>query len=439
MRDGRRANRTTGARNTPSARFVASADMTLRRTFFFLVLFSASAPALARADYQVDFDCYLNHSDLTCSDVRRAYEASVPGLVFDERDACLEVVLRDAEDAVGRRYFATFRGTPHGATSREELTLSIEIPHSAGHDRALPLLIALLQRGMVPFLEVRTPGTGHEGALRIDAATSPAAEHEDPSGFYIAPQISGEYVRAGVEIATVAAALDLNYSNESWRWQLGGQGRYRYLDLPIGDDRLEGSMVDARASSSLARSFGGFSVGAFGGALRQPNNNLDLRLYGGLGAEWVRAPFLRANEANLGARLTLATYWDVYALANQQGHGERVYPLVSLSLFGRWHTRTVDFEIEGNASTLLDELEFWGLGVALEATLRLTERLSLGVGARFRYRHQAVNAPANPSGVNAVAVALAGSDFNRYLIESQISLRYAWGNALLRSQDQRWR
>jgi len=399
--------------------------------------------ASASAEMPADFDCYLVPGEPTCQDVRRAFGGSVPGLALDADAPELTIVLRDSEVALGRRYLARFAGRPRGSDEDAQFELTAFVPESSGHDRAIALVVALLQRGAVPFLEVRAPGTAEDGALRLEATASDAeasSADDDPSPWYLRPRVSGGYVNAGLEVVNVGAGLEVNYSDPQWRWRVDGDATYRYLDVSLGDSDLVGEFFAWGGRSVFARSLGGgFSFALFGGVRSQPNNNLALRGDAGIGAEWVLSPFLAANETNVGARVTVAGYADRYVTPNQEARDSRVFAEPAATVFGRMHTRPFDLEISATAGLLLDRPEIWHVGGELSATLRIADGLQLSVSGELLYRGGAIHMPADPSQIDPIATTAAGSDFGEVTVETQVALTWAIGNSLLPSQDQRWR
>ena len=396
----------------------------------------------AAADCRVELDCYLADADLECQDVRRAFGDSVPGVGLDGDDPQLRVRLRDVEVALGRRYFATFEGRPAGGADEARFELVSEVPTSAGHDRALALVVALLQRGSVPFLEVSAPGTAEDGVLHLEVSAGDVAgaAADAPSPWYVRPSVTGGYVRAGVELANVGGGLEINYSDPEWRWRVEGELQYRYLDVPLGNESLEGDFLAYRARSTFARSFeAGFSVALYGGVESAPNNNRAFRGEAGAGVEWVLSPFLRANETNVGARVRIAGRYDEYVTPNIENATERVFAEPSATLFGRVHTQPVDLELQATAACVLDRPELWSVGGNLSAAFRIADGLQLTIGGGVLYRSGALHAPADPSAIDPVATAVSGSDFGELTVQTEALLSWAIGNSLLRSQDQRWR
>lgn len=412
-----------------------------------LSLWTVGTPA--RADLRVEWDCFLPEAGVECREVANAFFPSVPGVERAADAPDLSLRLRSVEVASHRRYFADFRGRPLGARGPGEeevaFTLIEEAPTAAGADRTLMLLVALLQRGIVPYLHVATPGAADDGVLRLEAAAADGgaaapSPDEARSGWYLRPSLSGEIVRAGVRVISLQSGLELNWSEPSWRWLASASASYRHLDLELPDGRLQGGFWQARGRSVLARSLGGgFDAAVIGGARREPQNNLDVRAEAGLGLEWVHREFLRADEGNLGARYQLLGTWDRYETETVLGQTARLYPRQALSLFARWHLEAVDLEADVTAGAVADQPELWDLGSDLTITLRLAQGLDLELSGSIIYRGGAVHEPADATALDPVASVVSGSDFGRLTYVSAISLGYSFGNALLRSQDQRWR
>lgn len=404
-------------------------------------------PADAHAEIAVRFDCFLSEGiEIQCREIEQAYRSSIPGLVIVPDTALFEVRLRSTEIANGFRYFADFSGRPLSEPEAGEpiqLTVTGDVPRSAGNDRTLLVLVALLQRGTMPFLRIDAPGEPDGDLLRVTATTAQSASPEAGSrttGWYARPMIAGEFVSAGLMIATVQGGLELNYSDPEWRFRSRGKAGYRYLNLSLGGSHLEGSFVELEGEILFARSLGsGFSLALIGAALSKPQNNLDSRAGVALGLEWVLASFLRANETNIGTRLTLWGYYDDYVSPNNEARGERFYGDPRFSLFGRAHTDIIDVEANASIGFVLDEPRFWTVGGELKTSLRVFDGLALGLELTILYRGAALHAPMDSSALNPVATTLAGSDFGELTVSAELTVSWTFGNSLIRSQDQRWR
>ena len=407
----------------------------------------------ASADLRVGWDCFLPDAQVECGEVASAFFPSVPGVERqDAAEGDVAVSLRSVAVPSGRRYVADFGGAPatNGEMPSDAIAFSLveQVPDAAGHDRTLMLLVALLQRGTVPFMHVPTPGEAEGGVLRLEAtagaqdlaaADQPSGD-DARSGWYVRPEVSGELVSAGVQVASLSGGLEVSHSTRSLRWLLSGSGGYRHLDVTLPSGRLRGGFVQARGSTTLAHSIGGgFSVALLGGAQRQPQNNLDLRGEAGVGLEWVHREFLRADEGNFGARYRLHGVWDDYDTETVLGQRSRLYARQSLGLFARWHLDDVDLDADVGGGAVADQPELWDVGGELSATLRLAEGLELSVSGSILYRGGAVHEPADPSQLDPIASVVSGSDFGELTYATGLSLSYSFGNGLLRAQDQRWR
>ncbi len=399
----------------------------------------AALTSEARADYVVRFDCYLAHSDLSCADVRSALGGAIPGARLVPRgDSALSIELRDLEAGQGRRYYARFTGRPIGSDEELSFRISREVPHASGHDRALPLVVALVQRGVVPFLQVDQPGEVEDGQLTLAGRPGEVEDDSQPSRWYFRPTLSGGYFGGNLTSVSAVFGLGINYSDPEWRWRLEGEGRYRYLDIDLPGASLRGDYVQVRGETVVARSLvDGLSLAIPLEALREPQNNLDLRARAGLGLEWVLSPFLAANETNLGGRIVGSGVYDAYATPNLESNLERGYFESRLELFGRVHTEPVDFELSGGLALLPEAPELWSTWGSLETTIRVADGFSIGVAAAVLYRAGAIHAPLAPDQLNPIA-ATTGSSFGELTLTTELSLSWTVGNSLLRSQDQRW-
>ncbi|MFK7987378.1 MAG: hypothetical protein AB8I08_15260 [Sandaracinaceae bacterium] len=394
----------------------------------------------ARADYVVRVDCYLAHSDLRCPDVVAALEGALPGSrLVSSGDSALSIELRDLEGAQGRRYYVALRGQPVDGEEELAFRISREVPHAAGHDRTLALMVALVQRGIVPFLRVDEPGEVTDGRLTLASQPGETNPPSEPGRWYARPSLSGGYFGGNLTAVSGSAGLDINYSDPEWRWRLNSEARYRYLDIAVSGATLQGDFIQFEGDTVLARSLGsGFSIGAQGQGLREPQNNLDLRARAGLGLEWVLAPFLATNESNVGVRLAGFAVYDRYATTTVNGQRERGYFESRARLFGRLHTDPIDLELSGGVSFLPELPSLWSTWGELEVTARVTQGFAVGLSGSVLYRAGAIHAPADPGLLNTIA-ATTGSSLGELTMTTELRLSWTLGNSLLRSQDQRWR
>ena len=401
----------------------------------------ATTTSSARADYSVRFDCYLAHSDLTCPDLRSAVEGAIPGarLVTGGDEAALSIELRDVEAGQGRRYYARLAGRPFGSHDELSFRISREVPHAAGHDRSLALVVSLVQRGVLPFLRVDEPGEVERGRLTLAGRPGGVEDDSEPSRWYSRPSLSGGYFGGNLTSVSASFGLGINYSDAEWRWRVDAEGSYRYLDIDLPGARLRGDFVQLRAETVFARTLvDGLSLAVPLEAVREPQNNLDLRAEAGLGLEWVLAPFLAANETNLGGRLVGSAVHDRYSTPNLQADLERSYFESWAEVFGRLHTDPMDFELTGGLSFLPELPELWSTWGELEVTWRVAEGFAVGLAGSLLYRAGAIQAPLDPDALNPIA-ATTGSSLGELTMTTQLSLSWTLGNSLLRSQDQRWR
>ena len=406
------------------------------------IIFMLSHTPTASADVGADFDCYLTHSDLECSDIRSALREALPGVTFVVKDRSrLVIALRDVEAGQGRRFFVELSGVPLGSVESVRYRLSQQIAHSAGHDRSLALVVALCQRALVPFLKVDRPGVIKDGQLSLQVgARGDKPRAREPSRWFFEPSIRGGLFIGNLTNVDIGAATVLNYSDPSWRAIMAGSANYRYLDLDLGDTSLKGDFLRAQGELLVARSLSaGLSVAAKVDAKSEPQNNLDLRSRLLVGAEWLHAPFLHANETNFGARLWLAGIYDAYVAPTQTENATaRLYLEPLLEVLARFHTNAVDFELSGGGAFPLHAPAFWRLWAGTSVAVRIAEGLQLKLSASMVLRGMAINAPSDSSRLNAVA-ATSGSNLNQVTFNSEVGLSWTLGNSLLRAQDQRWR
>lgn len=390
------------------------------------VLALMSFGSVAHADVGVSWDCFLPSAPVECRDVAGAFFESVSHVRRGEGDGRqLSIRVRSTRLTSAERYVVDFEGTPAGQQPIA-FALTEQVPDSAGRDRTMMLLVALLRRGAALYAS--------------DGEPAGSSDDGPQSGWYGRPSLSGELVSAGVRVTSVEAGFELGWTDPSWRWLTTANGAYRHLDVQLGDARLRGGFVQARARSILGRSLGaGFGVGLIGSARREPQNNLLSRAEAGVGLEWMHRELLRTDDGNFGARYLMSGVWDRYAAPTVHGQTARLYPHQSLSVFARWHLDAVDVEADVGGGLVADQPELWDVGGELSLTLRLAEAVELEISGAVIYRGGAVHEPAEPGQLDVVATTVAGSDFGELTYRSGVSIAYSFGNGLLRAQDQRWR
>jgi hypothetical protein len=397
----------------------------------------------ARAAPPVDLDCYLPEGPIRCRQLQTAFAHALPDA--EPSAPQLAVAVRVIAVARGHRYRFTFEGRPPGGTEPVSFTLSESIPAARGADRRLVELVALLQRGALPFLRVGTPGEVEAGQLRIEAGTktrAPSNEADDDAQrWYFRPQLAGSVTRAGLTVVSAGAGVEANYSGPSWRFMTSVEGTYRHLDLVLpGGQRLSGGFFSGGGSGVEAYALSDHvSLALLQRIERAPQNNLDLRGSVGVGCEWLRHAWLEADESNVGVRYAVFAARDRYVTANRWNDAERSYGRQEVTLLARLHHSALDLQGQLQARTLLERPTLWDVGGNIQGTLRIGAGVDVTLGVSLLYRDGAIHEPADPDALDPVATVVSGSNFGRLTYETELSLSYAFGNSLLRSQDQRWK
>jgi hypothetical protein len=399
------------------------------------VLFVVSSHAEAQGtELGVVVDCYLEEGPVRCSDAVSSYFASTPSIDARNGPDALVLVVRSISHASTTTYTVTAR------RGGRDVEVSTSTP-SNEDTVALSRVVALMQRVSIPFLGFDEPGRieGETFVLRLGAGEEP--EEDDATRWYLRPKISAELSSAGFTVATARATLEVNYSDDDHRLRVDGRGEYRYLDLELPDvGRIEGGFWSGRGKLVGARSLGeGFVLGAIADVRRATNQNLDVRLRGGGGVEWLSDEHLETNDEIVGARLSAFATYDRYSTENASNELERLYPTGEASAFARWHAEAIDLSAEASISAPLDAPENFRVGGFVEITLRPTDGLELGLYADFRYQGGALATPRDMNALDPIATLVSGTDFGDFALEAQLSVAYSFGNALLHAQDQRLR
>ena len=396
-------------------------------------------------------DCYLPRTTVACRTLESAYFES---LTYAERApegaAALTVTVRANELPSATRYVLRFASHGGGPVFQ----LHEEQPSSMAEDAALLELLGAMQRGTVPFLQLRRPARVADGAFvleaiapgdgdgKSDGAADAIGDRDEGSRpFYARPEIAAEMVSQGLDMASLQAGLELNYSTPSFRWLSNGRVGYRHLRVDLSDDEeLEGSFTTVDAGMTIAHQLhGGLSGALLGGYGRYPANNLDAVGQAGIGFEWIRHPFLEEESGNYGLRYRMAAVHQDYVTPNVRDRLGETFMRQSLTAFLLWHSSWVDLGADATGTMKVDEPTYWDVAGSLTAAFRIGEALELGAEASIRHRHAALHEPMDADQLDPAARLFGGSDFLSLTYYTQISLSYTFGNALLRSQDQRWR
>ena len=401
----------------------------------------------ARADVGAQVDCFLPEGPLRCTAVTTSFFESTPGVVQqptpEVRSSAGATQGASATTPVAlslrvNRVANVLRYRVEVERDESHFAVDRQVPVSAGSDVALGRVVALLQQSVFPFLEVRDPASVENGTLQLQARVAEAQQTAAPGGWYVRPRVWGELFSAGMFAVNAGANLDVNYSNNDYRLQLYGRGSYRYLSIELGDEKVEGGFFGGSAGMVLTRSFGQYSIAALGEARHELNNNLKYRIRAGLGAEWVLSPRLQTNGTNVGVRMRVWSVHDQYAAVTANGRQDFWFPEGHATGFVVVHLSAVDVEASVNARLPLTELEFWNVGANLSVALRPTPAMEIRLGGSLVYQPASLNEPLDSDQLNQVARLTAGTNFGNVNYQAFISVGYAFGNALLQSQDQRW-
>lgn len=392
----------------------------------------------------VAVDCWLTDGPVECQALGASYFQSLGAVAHAPsggEEPALSIRVRSAALPTGVRYRAEFAG---GGT---DFGLAEEVRRNVDADAATLRLVTLLQRGTVPFLPLDRPGHSERGAFRLEASgdapvgAPPASSASDASPFYLRPEVSGELVSQNVELLSLWAEAEANVSLPRWRVLADGGGSLRAIDVDLPDNQhIAGSFWTAYGDLVVARSLDEHaSVALVGAANRSPQNNFDGWGSAGLGVEWLGASRLPTTGNNFGVRGRVAAVVEDYVTPNVLGEERAAFARGRLSTFARFHGELVDVTADASVAAPFDQLPLWDVTGSLDTTIRLAGALELGVAGGVTVRGGARHEPADPDQLDAAAVLLSGSDFVRLSTHAELTLSWTFGNALLRTEDQRWR
>jgi hypothetical protein len=398
-----------------------------------LCVLGVSTPAAAQ-ELEVAIDCYLDSNALECGELISSYFAAVPYATAGSGPGALALELRAIAHASTTRYVV------RGRRDRRSVELEADVRRSAEEAIALAKVVALLQQATIVFFTLDAPAALDGDALVLRLGEAGETEDE-PEHWYLRPSVSGEMISTGFTVASGRVETEINYSHDLHRLRAEGRLEYYYFDLTLPDvGRLEGGFLNGRAEAVAARSLGhGFVVGVASDVERAPQNNLDVRVRGGGGVEWLSDERLEVDDEIFGVRVGAYATYDVYAAQNLENRRERFYPDGEAAIFARWHGEVVDIAGEASATAPLDRPESFRLRARLDLTLRPTDGLELSLSGRVRFQGDVVNVPQDPNALDPIATLVYGTDFDELAVEGTLSVSYSFGNALLHAQDQRFR
>lgn len=406
--------------------------------------------APARAALDVAWDCYLPSAQVSCDDLAQAFFSNgaftrAPGDAADPANPAgpdSSLHLRAIDSADGTTYHVDVHGKDGSSFAFED-----RVPRNFSRDAVLLRVVGDLQKSTAHLFVLEEPGHAEGGVLHLrlldpDAGPRQARKDDEQTGWYFAPSLSMDANSFGVTQLSARANLEVNWSHPAWRLHGWSWSNYRYVHLDDGTDDPEDTYqnFDVGTDWTVVRTLmGGFSLGANGYAMREPQENYALRGGTLIGAEWMLAPFLKTDEGNFGVRYEIGA-----------DHHDYVYQTVLLKrshdfmrhrarVFGAWHFSRVDINGGVTAASVLDDLNYSSLSANGGVTWRILDDLSLSCSGEVSYRNGLVNAPKDLSQLHPLEAFYGGGAYGNVTYWSWVSLEYVFGNSLMLRQDQRWR
>ena len=409
---------------------------------------ATAAPATARADVPVRWDCWLEAAAVECTALESSYFGSIAWLrrgTATPEATVLTVRVRSTQVPDGTNVRVDFAGPGEGP----RFSLHELLRRDVDRDTALVRLVGLLQRGTVPFLSLTEPGATRDGALHLAAidpagagARRPAPSGAAPtSGWTVSPSLWAQVVQSGISLTAGGADVSVARSGAPWRVIASGGAAYQHLRVDIpGANPIEGDVASGQARGVLARTVvGGLSLAGIGSVAHAPQDNLELRAEAGLGVEWVRSPFLPPSGNDFGVRYRVGLADHHYVTDNVLGARKMLFTQHAATAFVRWHEERLDVSTSVTASAPMARHDLWEVRGGVTAAVRLTDAVQLATEAEAAMRGGTVTEPQDPDALDPAAALLGGSDFGRVSYVAELKLTYSFGNPLLEARDQRWR
>lgn len=406
------------------------------------LLFSLAIPAAA--PLSVAWDCYLPDDRVQCTALQQAHFSALPFVLqAPAESADLVVSLRSQRVPTGRAYTLSFTGVG----DRPSFVLEDRVLDTVADQGLLLRLVATLQRGMAPYLELASPGQiGEDGTLALklrDPAAAPAAASKGDSstGWYIAPGVSAAASRDSIDHVNVGGNLLVNWSAPDWRVRVSAGGSYRRwsLEQEGGADPLLYETISGGGSLVAVHTlWEGLSLGTSTIIGHDPPDNQIYVVRPRFGVEWVLRPHLDADESNVGVRYLFGGENVLLFRKNLRGNLQESFLLHEAAGFLRWHFSRADAQVTLGAKSILDDWDYSSVFGDASFTWRVTDDLWLTAAGGLSVRNKLINAPATPP-ENPLEQIFSGKSFGTFTYSTSIGLSYAFGNSLLDSQDQRWR
>ncbi|MCP4501066.1 MAG: hypothetical protein GY822_13990 [Deltaproteobacteria bacterium] len=419
-----------------------------------LLLTSFSAAAMP-----VAWDCYLPQGPVDCQALLNAY---FQGGLFkhDEEHPKFRIKVRAQRVQTSVKVVLEYSGSEKEST---HFKMREWMPASLEKDASLMRITGALQRGSAPFLDAEGPGKAQESGLTLelhDASLAKGVEQKaDESKWFIEPRLWGNMNSEGLFRLGGGASLALNWSMPTWRIRSNSGVFYRLLSTEIDagqviferlgleppwsddDDEVEEQYEALSAWNVSTFSYDlykGLSVGSKLLLARDPNDNQSFVLRPQVGVEWLWRPFLQSDGTNFGVRYQVGGEFVVFERENIRHRDHEVYGLHSLEAFASLHLGRVDASFGAGGKSIVDDLEYSSIFGNLNVTWRITDALYFTGSTRGAFRNALINEPLEASD-NSLEYFAGGGNYGDITYRIYFTLSYTFGNALLRSQDQRWR
>ncbi len=413
----------------------------------FLIVLSVFWSISAKATINVYWDCYLEVSKVDCQLLHTSYFSSMSMIVpvSNEEGADVSIKIRSipittkAQD--GDRYSVDFYG--HGDLPK--FVILDTIPNNYSNEGTLVRLIGNLQKGTAPFLAIVEPSrTDKDGIIAIkftDPTLDPAAPAgPDLSGWYVSPSLWAQYSKTQMQLITLGGNVTVNYSDDSWRFQLQGHANYQQTTVPVNGDELVAEVFDYFGKTIVSYSFyKNWSVAVILDAAHFPGKNLDARVNSSVGLEWNLVPFLKTNDKSVAIRYIIGSEYQNYVSQNINRNDEEFFVKHSLLAYFTWHFETVDLTTSMGVLSPIDKYEFFELTSDLSLNWRIIDNLSIVPSLSVDYVPTRLNEPFEQDLSNPLSTFYGGGNFSDISYSGNLSVVFTFGNSLLKNQDQRWK
>ena len=218
---------------------------------------------------------------------------------------------------------------------------------------------------------------------------------------------------------------------------------YQRYVVPVDKDtELEANVVTfgARTVTSYTLPYAKkWSVALLLGGGYMPAKNYDVLVNGAVGIEWNLVPVLKSNDRSFSVRYIVGPEYHNYKYRNIEDKNSQWFIKHSIRAALMWHFKKIDIEAAAGATSPLTDYKYASLFGSVSLNWRVVGGLTIMPSISAGYTFKNMNEPLEIDYSNPVMTILGGGSFSKFSLQTMLTVRYVFGNALLNVRDQRWK